>query len=240
MLVKRRGKSRLVIFNHVLARLKEEEICAVAACAIGRINRCHNAARLVFFIGISSLFWWGLAFLSEKTWFYASLNIEPSLAIPNGAINPGLLFAICIAVVPVVLYPAVFVIHAFTRLLDYDEDAYAVAMVGSKPLVRAIAKLHRDYRNSLVPNILYSLANHRRPHVTHRIRAALLVEQRDRFNQASAVNDERRTQATRFNMAIERRRKLRDEKLDARLRRKSEILLEASALRHRNFSMQQA
>ena len=240
MLVKRRGKSRLVIFNHVLARLKEEEICAVAACAIGRINRCHNAARLVFFIGISSLFWWGLAFLSEKTWFYASLNIEPSLAIPNGAINPGLLFAICIAVVPVVLYPAVFVIHAFTRLLDYDEDAYAVAMVGSKPLVRAIAKLHRDYRNSLVPNILYSLANHRRPHVTHRIRAALLVEQRDRFNQASAVNDERRTQATRFNMAIERRRKLRDEKLDARLRRKSEILLEASALRHRNFTMQQA
>ena len=75
---------------------------------------------------------------------------------------------------------------------------------------------------------------------THRIRAALLVEQRDRFNQASAVNDERRTQATRFNMALERRRKLRDEKLDARLRRKSEILREASALRHRDFSMQQA
>ena len=41
-------------------------------------------------------------------------------------------------------------------------------------------------------------------------------------------------------MALERRRKLRDEKLDARLRRKSEILREASALRHRDFSMQQA
>ena len=47
--VKRRGKFRLVIFNHVLARLTDEEICAVAACAIGRINRCHNAARLFFF-----------------------------------------------------------------------------------------------------------------------------------------------------------------------------------------------
>ena len=92
--VKRRGKFRLVIFNHVLARLTDEEICAVAACAIGRINRCHNAARLFFFIGLSTLFWWGLAFLSEKTWFYASLNIEPSLAIPNGAINPGLLFLV--------------------------------------------------------------------------------------------------------------------------------------------------
>lgn len=238
MLVKQHGKVRLVIFNHVLARLTDDEVCAVAACAIGRINRCHNAARLMFFIGLSLFFWWGLAYLAEKTWFYASLNIEPSLAIPNGAINPGLLFCICITVVPVVLYPVVFLIHAFTRMLDYDEDAYAVSMVGAKPLVRALSKLHRDYRNSLVPNTLYSLANHRRPHVTQRIRAALLVEQRQRHNQASAVNDEQRTQATRFNMAMERRRRFRDEKLDARLRRKSEILREASALRHRNFSMQ--
>ena len=240
ILVRRRGKARLVIFNHALARLSNSEILAIAACAIGRVNRCHNAARLIFFIGLSTVFWWGLAFLAEKTWFYASLNIEPSLAIPNGAINMGLLFCICLTVVPVVLYPAVFLVHAFTRMLDYDEDAYAVAAVGAKPLVRAIAKLHRDYRNSLIPNILYSLANHRRPHVTHRIRAALLVEQRDRLNQASAVSDELRTQATRFNMAMERRRKLRDEKLEAHLRCKSEILREASALRHRDFSMQQA
>lgn len=239
MLVKRHGKMRLVIFNHVLARLSSEEICAVAACAIGRVDHCHNAARLVFFIGLSTCFWWSLSYLAEQTWFYASMNIEPSLAIPNGAINPGLLFCICLTVVPVVLYPAVFLIHTFTRMLDYDEDAYAVSMVGAKPLVRALAKLHRDYRHSLVPNILYSLANHRRPHVTHRIRAALLAEQKERFSQASAVNDEHRTQATRFNMAMERRRRLRDEKLDARLLRKSEILREASALRHRDFSMQQ-
>lgn len=239
ILVRRRGKFRLVIFNHVLARLTDDEVCAVAACAIGRVNRCHNAARLIFFIGLSTIFWWGLANLAERSWFYASLHIEPSLAIPNGAINPGLLFCICLTVVPVVLYPAVFLIHAFTRMLDYDEDAYAVAQVGAKPLVRALAKLHRDYRNSLVPNILYSLANHRRPHVTHRIRAALLVEQRDRFNLASAVNDEQRTQATRFNMVMERRRRLRDEKLQTRLSRKCEVLREASALRHRDFSLQQ-
>lgn len=240
MLIKHRGKMRLVIFNHALALLNEEEICAVVACAVGRVDRCHNAARLAFFLGLSVCFWWSFSYLAEKSWFYAALNIEPSLAIPYGAINPGLLFCICLTIVPVVLYPAVFLIHAFTRMLDYDEDAYAVSAVGAKPLVRALAKLHRDYRNSLVPNVFYSLANHRRPHVTHRIRAALLVEQRQRLNQASAVNDEQRTQATRFNMAMERRRRLRDEKLDARLLRKSEILREANALRHRDFSMQQA
>ena len=53
------------------------------------------------------------------------------------------------------------------------------------------------------------------------------------------MSDEQRMQATRFNMLMERRRRLRDEKLDARLMRKSEILREASELRHRDFSMQQ-
>lgn len=239
IMVSRGGKRRLVIFNHVLAHLTDDEVCAVAACAVGRVNRLHNAARLAFFIGLSVVFWWGLAGLSERSWFYAAMNIEPELAIPNGAINPGLLFAICLTIVPVVLYPAVFLIHAFTRMLDYDEDAYAVSAVGAKPLVRALAKLHRDYRTSLVPNPLYSLANHRRPHVTQRIREALLVEQRDRANFETVVSDEQRMQATRFNMLMERRRRLRDEKLDARLMRKSEILREASELRHRDFSMQQ-
>jgi hypothetical protein len=40
-------------------------------------------------------------------------------------------------------------------------------------------------------------------------------------------------------MAMERRRRLRDERIDARLRLKSEVLREASALRHRDFSLQQ-
>ena len=66
-----------------------------------------------------------------------------------------------------------------------------------------------------------------------------MVEQRDRANFETVVSDEQRMQATRFNMLMERRRRLRDEKLDARLMRKSEILREASELRHRDFSMQQ-
>lgn len=239
LLVRRHGQVRLVIYNHVLAHLTDDEVCAVAACAVGRVNRCHNLARLTFFIGLALVFWWGLASLAERSWFYAALNIEPELAIPNGAINPGLLFCICLTIVPVVLYPAVFLIHAFTRMLDYDEDAYAVAAVGAKPLVRALAKLHRDFRNSLIPHPLYSLANHRRPHVTQRIREALLVKQRERSNEASLVSDEQRSQTSRFNMAMERRRRLRDERIDARLRLKSEVLREASALRHRDFSLQQ-
>lgn len=237
ILARRPGRSRLIIFTHVLEGLADEEILAVAACAIGRVNRWHNAARLVFFTAISGFFWWGFAWLAEHSFFYEALNIEPALAIPDGTVNPALLFVLLITVVPVLLYPAIFLIHGFTRMLDYDEDAYAVTHVGARPLARALAKLHRDFRRTLTPNRLYSLANHRRPHVTHRIEAALLTEKRDRRHSANAAVDEKRARASLYNSVLQKRRMARDEKLALRVQLKSEKLREARNLRRRGFSM---
>lgn len=237
MLARRPGRERLVIFNHVLKELTDDEVLAVAASAIGRVNRWHNAAQLLFFAALAGAFWWGFAWLAEKPYFYQALNIEPALALPNGTVNPGLLFAIGLTVLPIVLYPLVFVIHAFTRMLLFDEDAFAVRVVGSKPFVRAVAKLHRDYRNSLTHNRIYSLANHRRPHVTQRIAAALITETRDRRHSIDAAQDEQKTRAMLFNLAVERRRTLRNERLAVRLQIKTEKLREATNLRTRGFSL---
>ena len=158
-------------------------------------------------------------------------------AMPEGTVNPALLFIILLTVVPVVLYPAVFFIHGFTRMLDYDEDAYAVTHVGAKPLARALAKLHRDYRRSLTPNRFYSLANHRRPHVTQRIEAALLTEKRDRRHTANAAVDEKRARAALYNAVLAKRREERNERLALRVQLKSEKLREAANLRMRGFSL---
>ncbi len=236
-LVRRPRKVRLVIFEHVLDKLEDNEILAVTACAIGRVNRWHSVAKLMFFSILAIIFWWGFAWLAEKPYFYRALNIEPALAIPHGTINPALLFGIGITVIPIVLYPLVFAIHAFTRLLKFDEDAYAVRLVGAKPLVRAIAKLHTDYRNSLTPNRIYSLANHRRPHVTHRIESALLTESRDRRQSADAAQDEQKTRAMLYNLVVEKRRAARNERLTLRLQLKGEKLREAANLRSRGFSL---
>lgn len=233
----RTGRARLVIFNHVIEKLADEEILAVAACAVGRVNRWHNAARLTFFCTLTGLFWWGYAWLAEHSFFYEALNIEPSLALTDGTVNPALLFVLLITVVPVFLYPAVFFVHGFTRMLDFDEDAYAVTAVGAKPLARALAKLHRDFRRTLTPNRFYSLANHRRPHVTHRIEAALLAEKRDRRHTANAAQDEMRARAALYNEALARERAARDERLALRVQLKSEKLREAANLRRRGFSM---
>lgn len=239
LLAKRGGRARLVIFEHVLERLTDEEVTAIAAAAIGRVDRWHNIARLTFFSFLACVFWWGLAWLAQKPYFYRALNIEPALAIPNGTVNPALLFCIVIVLVPVILYPLVFVVHAFTRMLKFDEDAYAVRVAGAKPLVRALAKLHRDYRMSLTPNPIYSLANHRRPHVTQRISVALMQKKRDSRHYAHAAHDEQKTRAMLFNNIIDKRRTERDERLRQRVQLKSERLREASNLRSRGFSLQQ-
>ena len=73
---------------------------------------------------------------------------------------------------PILLYPLVFVLHFFSRSMDYLADGWAVRRVGSRALVSALIHLYQDYRITLEPNVLYSLANHRRPHITQRIRAA--------------------------------------------------------------------
>lgn len=238
LLVRRFGRLRLVVFNHVVSRLNVDEVCAVAAGAVGRYAHCHDALRVVFFVTLSGFFWWALSYLAEKTWFYEALNIEPGLAIPNGAINPGLIFCICLTIVPIALYPLVFLIHAFTRRLHFDEDTYAVMAVGGKPLVRALTKLHRDYRNSQVPNAWYSLANHSRPHVTQRIQRALRVQQWQHFLHVQTVKAEKSKQAERFNKAMELDRARRDARIEARLLRQCEIQREADALRRRTFTLQ--
>ena len=128
---------RLVIFEDAVRQLKGDELLAVVACAAGRINRWHKPVRFLFFTAFSLLFWWGFSLLAVWPDFYAMMNIEPSLAVVHGSVNPGLLLLITLTVVPIALYPLVLFVHTFTRLLDYDEDEYAVQTVGSKPLRRA-------------------------------------------------------------------------------------------------------
>ena len=186
---------------------------------------------------MSGFFWWGFAWLAEHYFFYAALNIEPGLAIPDGTLSPALLFGILITTVLVLLHPCVFVVLAFTRMLDYDEDAYAVTHVGARPLARALAKLHRDFRRTLTPNRLYSLANHRRPHVTHRIEAALLAEKRNRRHTANAAVNEKRARASLSNSVLPTRRMARDQKLALRAQLKSAPLRAPQNLRCRGFSL---
>ncbi len=126
--------------------------------------------------------------------------------------------------------------HAFTWLLDYDEDEYVVQTVGSKPFIRALVKLHRDYRNTLTPSRFFSLANHIRPHVTQRITEAFIDEQKIKRAQQTARRTAEGDMAGRFAAVMADRRRRRDER-NARLwRLRSLELTERRALLHRTQS----
>ncbi len=227
---------RLVVFDEAVEKLAQDELLAVVACASGRICRWHKPVLFVFFATISTLFWWGFSLLAIWPDFYCALNINPALAIVHGSVNPGLLLLITATVVPVVFYPLVLGIHAFTRLLDFDEDAYAVRIVGPKPFIRALVKLHHDYRNTLTPSRFFSLANHIRPHVTQRITQAFIDEQKLKRAAQTARTTLEGDLASQFAAVINERRRNRNEK-NARLWRERTLALrERAALASRAMS----
>lgn len=236
ILAKRGSETRLVLFNHILTQLSEEEVLAVTANAVARVAHWHHFARCLLFFLLNCLFWWGFAWLSEKTYFYEALGIHPAVALANGAVIPGVLVAIAITVFPIILYPFIFFVHMFTRMLEYDADAYVVQTVGSIPLINTIVKLHTDYRNSLTPNRLYSLANHRRPHVTHRIIAAEAEAGKLRRLALKARQEKLRDRQALFNSILLKRETERLSEDRHTVQLKQEQLREAKNLLNRTYT----
>ena len=230
--------THLVLFRHTLELLTEEEILAVSANAVSEVARWHRFARCAGFFVLSCAFWLGFAWISEKGYFYDALGIHHSIALANGAAIPGVLLAIVITAFPVILYPVVFFVHILTRTLEYDSDAYVVRTVGAIPLIRAIVKLHTDYRNSLTPNRLYSLANHRRPHITHRILAAEAEAEKLR-NLAKKSRQERVSDRQElFNNILARREAENANKVADLIEEKRETLEESINLLNRKYTVE--
>lgn len=230
-------QSRLVLFQHTLTKLTEEELLAVVTNAVAHVARWHRFARCILFFLLMFGFWWGFAWLSEKPYFYEALGIHPMMALENGAVIPGVLIGIVLTTFPVVLYPVVFLVHLFTRMLEYDADACVVHTVGAVPLIRAIVKLHTDYRNTLTPNRLYSLANHRRPHITQRILAAQ-AEARKLRHLAMKARQEKLADRQAFFNAILMRREENDAQSNPRLVQTArETIAEAANLKNRTIKL---
>ncbi len=238
LLVQPSAKPRLILFRHTLNTLTEEEILAVSANAIAQVGRWHRFARCALFFALSLAFWWGFAWIADKSYFYEALGIHPSIALANGAAIPGVLIAIAITTFPVVLYPIVFIVHILTRRLEYDADAYVVRMVGAAPLIHAIVKLHTDYRNTLTPDRLYSVANHRRPHITHRILAAQIESERLRYLTQKARLERINDRQILFNSILAMREKERTKEISHLVESEREKLQEALNLQKRTYTVE--
>ncbi len=170
---RRKGVCRLVLYDFVPERLQDpEQVLAIAAIVIGRHKLHLPVIRTVLSSVFMFCFWGLLAAAFTHPEFYETLGVSARIGLRNGKPLAGLVICMLIVAAPILLYPLVFVIHFFTRSMDYLADGWAVKRVGGKRLAGALIHLYRDWRITLEPGSLYSLANHRRPHITQRVRSA--------------------------------------------------------------------
>lgn len=157
---------RIVFFDTLLSRLNDEEVEAVLAHELGHFKHKHILKRMLVNFGGALVFFFALAWLSQKVWFYTSLGVLPQLA---GA-NDGLalvLFFICVPVFTFWLSP---VSHFLSRKNEYEADAYAIAHTQASALRNALLKLYKDNAATLTPDPVYSSFYDTHPPALQRIR----------------------------------------------------------------------
>jgi len=139
---------RIVLFDTLLATLRDEEVEAVLAHELGH-DRCGHVGKQM---GISVLLSLAAFLLLDgcmrQSWFYAGLGVEhPS---PQAAL---ILFVL---LMHVVLFWAAPLQNALSRRYEFEADAFAARLVGAEALIAALVKMYRDNAVTLTPDPLYS------------------------------------------------------------------------------------
>lgn len=147
------GKAkRIVFFDTLLSRLNDDQIEAVLAHELGHFKKKHIVKHLVF-SGIGSVFvFFILGLLSNTTWFFTELGVNPDLT--NGPQAMALLlFMLVLPYFTFVLRPAM---SWISRKHEFEADAYAAEHSAPRHLVSALVKLYQDNASTLTPDPLHS------------------------------------------------------------------------------------
>ena len=151
---------RIVLFDTLLARHDEDEIEAVLAHELGHFRHGHilmGMARMAL-LSLAAFACFGV--VARGPWLTAGLGLPPDDALSLvafglwlGAVGPllGLLS------------------NWFSRRAEFQADAYARAVVGAEPLVRALVRLTRDSAGTLTPDPWFALFEYSHPPVPVRV-----------------------------------------------------------------------
>ena len=139
---------RIVLFDTLIARLAPMEIEAVLAHELGHFRHHHVWKRMAALFAMSLGFLWLLGHAMKQDWFYAGLNVQThstALAL--------MLFFLVVPVFTFLLHPLT---SLYSRMHEYEADAYAAQHAAPADLVRALVKLYQDNAATLTPDPLYS------------------------------------------------------------------------------------
>jgi len=139
---------RIVLFDTLLSRLAPPEIEAVLAHELGHFSRHHVWKRMALLFGASLAFLWVLGWLMEREWFFTALGVQA-----QGTAMALVLFFMVAPVFTFLLHPLA---SLYSRIHEFEADAYAARHADAGDLVRALIKLYEDNAATLTPDPLHS------------------------------------------------------------------------------------
>lgn len=141
---------RIVFFDTLLDKLKPEEVEAVLAHELGHFHHQHIWKRLAVIAAMSLGLLWLLGWLMNQPWFFAGLGMDTA---SGGTAVALALFALAL---PFFSFPAAPLMSHWSRVHEFQADAYAASQTRAEDLAQALVKLYRDNASTLTPDPLYS------------------------------------------------------------------------------------
>ena len=139
---------RIVLFNTLLNKLNPEEIEAVLAHELGHFHYHHIWKRLLAIAALALGILWLCSWLFRQDWFYYGLGMRQQ--------DLASALALLMLTLPFFLFPVSPVMNRWSRMHEFQADAYAATQARASDLTGALIKLYRDNASTLTPDPLYS------------------------------------------------------------------------------------
>lgn len=152
---------RIVLFDTLITRLAPAEVEAVLAHELGHFKYRHVAKRMGLLFMTSLGFLWLLGFLISREWFYQGLGVQS-----QGTAMALMLFFMVLPAFTFLLQP---VASLYSRMHEYQADAYAAKQANPEDLVHALVKLYQDNAATLTPDPIHSAVYDSHPPAALRI-----------------------------------------------------------------------
>ncbi len=152
---------RIVLFDTLISRLAPPEIEAVLAHELGHFSLRHVWKRMALLFAASLAFLWVLGLLIGREWFYTALGVHM-----QGTAMALVLFFMVAPVFTFLLHPLA---SLYSRLHEFEADAYAARVADARDLARALVKLYQDNATTLTPDPLHSAFYDSHPPALQRI-----------------------------------------------------------------------
>ena len=152
---------RIVLFDTLISRLSGPEIEAVLAHELGHFSLRHVWKRMGLTFGASLAILLLLGWLIGRDWFYAALGVRSQ--------STAMALVLFFMVVPVFTFLLQPLASLYSRLHEFEADAYAARVADPRDLVRALVKLYEDNAATLTPDPLHSAFYDSHPPAASRI-----------------------------------------------------------------------